>query len=81
MAKIIKFPPPPRPPKPVKELDDFELITDIYYGVYGFEHFEEHRRIRLRDEYWELYDILFGRRNAKNSNAYHKKFIFTNNSK
>jgi len=56
LAKIIKFPTPPRPPKPVKELDDFELITDIYYGCWGFRYFEEHRRLRLRDEYWELYD-------------------------
>ena len=53
MAKIIKFPSPPQPPKPVKEMDDFELITDIYYGVYGFQHFEDNRRMRLRDEYWE----------------------------
>jgi hypothetical protein len=56
LAKILKFPPPSQPPKPVKELDDFELITDIYFGCYGFEHFEEHRRLRLRDEFWELYD-------------------------
>ena len=64
MAKIIKFPEQNKDdlPPEVQDMDDFELLRYLYYGVRGFDDFEDERQHWLRSIYWRLYDRLLLRK-------------------
>ena len=62
MAKVIKFPKRHKheailSPQP-SELTDFELMAELYIITDAFTHYDDDRRMRARDIYWQLYDRL-----------------------